>query len=45
MGYYLAIHIRNYLILCFSETLAGKYRAGVMERFKVGLVSEQVRWN
>lgn len=39
-GYYFVIHIRNYLLLCFSEVLTGKYRARVQERFKVELVSE-----
>lgn len=44
-GYYFVIYIRNYLLLCFSEVLSGKYRARVQERFKVEQVSEEVRWN
>jgi hypothetical protein len=45
MGHYLVIHVRNYLLLCFSETLTGKYKGRVQERGKVELVSEEVRWS
>jgi hypothetical protein len=29
LGHVLVIHIRNYLLLCFSETLTGKYKGRV----------------
>lgn len=45
MGYYFIIHIRNYLLICFSEILTAKYRARVQPGIKVELVSEEVRWN
>lgn len=32
MGYYLLIRIRNYLVFCFSETLANKYKSRVCEK-------------
>ena len=45
MGYYLLLQIKNYLMFCFSETLANKYKARVCEKEKVEIVGEEVRWN
>ncbi len=40
LGHYLVIHVRNYLLICFSETATGKFKGRVVERAKVEVVSD-----
>lgn len=45
LGHFLVIYVRNYLLLCFSETLTGKYKGRVQERTRGEMVSEEMRWS